>query len=169
MEVIRRRHAAAAKRRRLGPSPLRRMALAESESEADDEEETTTTEAAEVDVTEETPSRTHRSVTAKPPCLSLSPLSIFFPSLTLLLPFLVLLSLSRNDARRKLRATRAFSSTLPYRPMRTSRPAQRPPRTPKYARVVEKPGETDVFPPRGAARRGGDRNATPERANAGQS
>uniref|UniRef100_A0A0E0C2B8 Uncharacterized protein n=1 Tax=Oryza meridionalis TaxID=40149 RepID=A0A0E0C2B8_9ORYZ len=36
------------RRRRLGPSPLRRMALAESKSEADDdEEETTTTEAAE--------------------------------------------------------------------------------------------------------------------------
>ncbi|XP_037481672.1 uncharacterized protein LOC119359657 [Triticum dicoccoides] len=37
MEVIRRRHATAAKRRRLGPSPLRRMVLAESESEGDDE------------------------------------------------------------------------------------------------------------------------------------
>lgn len=39
MEVIRRRHAVATKRRRLGPSPLRRMALAESESEAEDETE----------------------------------------------------------------------------------------------------------------------------------
>ncbi|KAF7017147.1 unnamed protein product [Triticum aestivum] len=37
MEVIRRRHATAAKRRRLGPSPLRRMVLAESESEGEDE------------------------------------------------------------------------------------------------------------------------------------
>lgn len=43
--------------------------------------------------------------------------------------------------------------------MRTSRPAQRPPRTPKYARVVEKPGETDVFPPRGAARGRSKRDA----------
>ncbi|XP_062185078.1 uncharacterized protein LOC133888748 [Phragmites australis] len=39
MEVISRRHAAAAKRRRLGPSPLRRMSLAESESEAEEEAE----------------------------------------------------------------------------------------------------------------------------------
>ncbi|KAE8801520.1 hypothetical protein D1007_22842 [Hordeum vulgare] len=37
MEVIRRRHATAAKRRRLGPSPLRRMVLAESESEGEED------------------------------------------------------------------------------------------------------------------------------------